>query len=192
MVFNNSHLNSELLAIQAKKQKVNIKVHRAGLMANYRTSVEKQFKEDSIQAISCTPTLELGIDVGNVDCVISSTIPVNRLIQRIGRAARKGQRGYTFLALGNDPISQYYKNHPDDYFEDVEKTYIDPKNPFVEEFQVLAMAYDKPISKHELKEHQEVIEHHIIKENLTVFNNRIIPNFNKINSMLSEYSRPLA
>jgi len=188
MVFNNSHLNSELLAIQAKKQKVNIKVHRAGLMANYRTSVERQFKEDRLQAISCTPTLELGIDVGNVDCVISSTIPVNRLVQRIGRAARKGQRGYAFLALGNDPISQYYKNHPDDYFEDVEKTYIDPKNPFVEEFQVLAMACDRPISKHELKEHQEVIEHHIIKENLKEFNNRIIPNFDKINSMLNDYS----
>ena len=107
MVFSNSHLNSELLAIQAKRQKINIKVHRAGLMANYRTSVEKQFKNDSLSAISCTPTLELGIDVGNVDCVISSTIPVNRLIQRIGRAARKGQRGYAFLALGNDPISQY-------------------------------------------------------------------------------------
>ena len=188
MVFNNSHLNSELLAIQAKKQKVNIKVHRAGLMANYRTFVEKQFKEDMLDAISCTPTLELGIDVGNVDCVISSTIPVNRLIQRIGRAARKGQRGYAFLALGNDPISQYYKNHPHDYFEDTEKTYIDPKNPFVEEFQVLTMACDRPISKHELKEHQEVIEHHIIKENLKEFNNRIIPNFDKINSLLNEYS----
>lgn len=188
MIFNNSHLNSELLAIQAKKQKVNIKVHRAGLMANYRTSVERQFKEDQLQAISCTPTLELGIDVGNVDCVISSTIPVNRLVQRIGRAARKGQRGYAFLALGNDPISQYYKNHPDDYFEDIEKTYIDPKNPFVEEFQVLAMACDRPISKHELREHQKVIEQHIINENLKEFNNRIIPNYDKINSMLSEYS----
>jgi len=188
MVFSNSHLNSELLAMQAKKQKVNIKVHRAGLMINYRTAVEKQFKEDQLQAISCTPTLELGIDVGNVDCVISSTIPVNRLIQRIGRAARKGQRGYAFLALGNDPISQYYKNHPDDYFEDIEKIYIDSKNPFVEEFQVLAMACDRPISKHELKEHQEIIDQHIEKENLQVINNRIIPNFDKINSMLSDYS----
>jgi len=129
MVFSNSHLNSELLAIQARKQKINIKVHRAGLMVNYRKSVEKAFKEDSLDAISCTPTLELGIDVGNVDGVISATIPVNRLMQRIGRAARKGQRGYAFLALGNDPISQYYKNHPDDYFEDIEKSYIDPKNP---------------------------------------------------------------
>ena len=188
MVFSNSHLNSELLAMQAKKQKVNIKVHRAGLMTNYRASVEKQFKEDKLQAISCTPTLELGIDVGNVDCVISSTIPVNRLVQRIGRAARKGQRGYAFLALGNDPISQYYKNHPDDYFEDIEKTYIDPKNPFVEEFQILAMACDKPISKHELKEHQEVIDRHIVEKNLIVVNNRIIPNLEKINSMLNEYS----
>ena len=188
MVFSNSHLNSELLAIQAKKQKINIKVHRAGLMTKYRISVEKQFKNDSLSAISCTPTLELGIDVGNVDCVISSTIPVNRLIQRIGRAARKGQRGYAFLTLGNDPISQYYKNHPDDYFEDIEKTYIDPKNPFVEEFQILSMACDRPISKHELKEHKEVIEQHIVKGNLTMFKNRIIPNFDKINSMLNDYS----
>ena len=188
MVFNNSHLNSELLAIQAKRQKINIKVHRAGLMANYRRSVEKEFKEDSLQAISCTPTLELGIDVGNVDGVISSTIPVNRLIQRIGRAARKGQKGYAFLALGNDPISQYYKNHPDDYFEDVERTYIDPKNPFVEEFQILSMACDKPISKHELKEHKEVIDQHLDEGNLVMFNNRIIPNFDKIGSMLNDYS----
>jgi DEAD/DEAH box helicase domain-containing protein len=188
MVFSNSHLNSELLAMQAKKQKVNIKVHRAGLMANYRKSVEKEFKGDTLQAISCTPTLELGIDVGNVDGVISSTIPVNRLVQRIGRAARKGQRGYAFLALGNDPISQYYKNHPDDYFEDVERTYIDPKNPFVEEFQVLSMACDKPISKHELKEHQEVINHHLDEGNLVLYNNRIIPNFDRIGSMLNDYS----
>ncbi len=188
MVFSNSHLNSELLAMQAKKQKINIKVHRAGLMANYRKSVEKQFKDDSIQAISCTPTLELGIDVGNVDGVISSTIPVNRLIQRIGRAARKGQRGYAYLALGNDPISQYYKNHPDDYFEDIERTYIDPKNPFVEEFQLLAMACDKPISKHELKEHQDVINYHLEQGNLCVYNNRITPNFDKINSMLNDFS----
>jgi len=188
MVFNNSHLNSELLAIQSRKQKINIKVHRAGLMANYRKAVEQEFKDDRLQAISCTPTLELGIDVGNVDCVISSTIPVNRLIQRIGRAARKGQRGYAFLALGNDPISQYYKNHPDDYFEDTEKTYIDPKNPFVEEFQVLAMACDKPISKHELKEHEVAIENHLKKENLILNNNRIIPNFDKISSLLNDYS----
>ena len=188
LVFSNSHLNSELLAMQARKQKVDIKVHRAGLMANYRRSVENAFKNDSLMAISATPTLELGIDVGDVDGVISSTIPVNRLVQRIGRAARKGQNGYAFLVLGNDPISQYYKNHPEDYFEDVEKSYIDPKNPFVEEFQVLAMAADKPIVKHELKEHLEIIERHVAAGNLVLIENRYVPNYTQIESLLNDYS----
>lgn len=188
MVFSNSHINSELVAIQAKRKKIDIKVHRAGLMANYRNFVEKAFKEDRLMSISCTPTLELGIDVGNVDGVISSTIPVNRLMQRIGRAARKGQKGFAFLALGNDPISQYYKNHPEDYFEDVENSYIDPKNPFVEEFHVLAMACDKPIAKHELVEHADVIQKHLEAGNLIERENRYVPNFIAIKPILSDYS----
>ncbi len=188
LVFNNSHLNSELLAMQARRQKIDIKVHRAGLMANYRRSVENSFKNDTLMAISATPTLELGIDVGNVDGVISSTIPVNRLVQRIGRAARKGQNGYAFLVLGNDPISQYYKNHPTDYFEDIEKIYIDPKNPFVEEFQVLAMACDKPIAKHELAEHGETIARHVSVGNLVLIENRYVPNHEQIKSLLEDYS----
>jgi DEAD/DEAH box helicase domain-containing protein len=188
MVFSNSHLNSELVVLQARKKKIDIKVHRAGLMANYRGFVEKSFKDDKLMSISCTPTLELGIDVGNVDGVISSTIPVNRLMQRIGRAARKGQKGFAFLTLGNDPISQYYRNHPDDYFEDVEKTYIDPKNPFVEEFHVLAMACDKPITPHELTEHADAIKKHLDSGNLALKEGRFVPNFDAIKSILNEYS----
>ena len=188
MVFSNSHLNSELLAIQARRQRVNIKVHRAGLTADYRTSVERQFRENRLDAISCTPTLELGIDIGDVDGVISSTIPVNRLVQRIGRAARKGQRGFAFLALGNDPISQYYRNHPDDYFEDVERGYIDPKNPFVEKYQVLAMAYDRPISAGELAEHRQVIAEHVAEGNLEERGGRLIPGGERADAMLEGYS----
>lgn len=188
LVFSNSHLNSELLALQARRQKIDIKVHRAGLMANYRRSIENLFRADKLLSISATPTLELGIDVGNVDGVISSTIPINRLVQRIGRAARKGQDGYAFLVLGNDPISQYYKNHPDDYFEDVEQIYIDPKNPFVEEFQVLAMACDKPIAKHELQEHRAVIQRHLDLGNLVTVEERYVPNIPQIKGLLEDYS----
>ncbi|HXG74332.1 MAG TPA: DEAD/DEAH box helicase [Candidatus Nitrosotenuis sp.] len=188
MVFSNSHLNSELVALQAKKKRIDIKVHRAGLMTNYRNYVEKLFKEDKIAAISCTPTLELGIDVGNVDGVISSTIPVNRLMQRIGRAARKGQKGFAFLALGNDPISQYYRNHPEDYFVDEEKLYLDPNNPFVEEFHVLAMACDKPIGAHEMPEHREAIKRHLEAGRLVSQAGRYVPNFDAIKEILDEYS----
>ena len=59
LVFSNSHLNSELLALQARKQKLDIKVHRAGLMANYRRSVETLFKNDKFLQSLPLPHLSL-------------------------------------------------------------------------------------------------------------------------------------
>ena len=162
MVFSNSHRSSEILAMRLRKSKVKIKVHRAGLGTAYRRSVEDAFKSGRLSAISCTPTLELGIDIGDVDGVVSAIIPVNRLMQRIGRAARKGQRGYAFLALGNDPISQYYSRHPKEYFRDVERCHIDPKNPFVESSQILAMACDMPLSAKEAAKHADAVRDHVI------------------------------
>lgn len=188
MVFSNSHLGSELLAMHAKKRHVNIKVHRAGLMAGYRRSVESAFRAGRLDAISCTPTLELGIDIGNVDGVISSPVPANRLLQRMGRAARKGQRGFAFLVLGNDPISQYYKNHPDDYFEDVQRFYIDPRNPFVERTHVLAMACDRPFSRGEMPEHADAMAHHVREGNLHERNDMLVPDQRKASGVLGQYS----
>ena len=188
MVFSNSHLNSELFSMQARKRGIRVRVHRAGLTAAYRRSVERAFKDGAIDAISCTPTLELGMDIGGVDGVISSIVPVTRLVQRMGRASRKGQKGYAFLALGNDPISQYYKNHPDDYFEDTEKIYIDPKNPFVEEFQVLAMACDAPIPHGELGGHDTAIQKHVSDGNLVLRQGRYVPDLIRAGALLRDYS----
>lgn len=176
MVFSNSHRNAELLAIYCQRAGVRIKVHRAGLLPGHRVATENEFREGSLQAVSCTPTLELGIDVGGTDCVVSAPSPINRLIQRIGRAARsEGRRGYAFLALGNDPISQYYRNHPGDYFEDTEKLYIDPRNPYVEECQILAMAHDMPITPEEEEEHAGVIGRHISQGRLRRAGGFIVP-----------------
>ena len=188
MVFSNSHQGSELLAIQARKRGMGIMVHRAGLTAEYRREAEERFKSGGLMAISCTPTLELGIDVGDVDCVISAVVPVNRLMQRIGRAARKGQRGYAFLALGNDPISQYYRNHPGDYFEDSEEAYIDPRNPFVEEVQVLAAACDRGISAGELEEHRGTVERLVLDGYLAESGGGAVPNPGKCMPRLKKYN----
>lgn len=177
MAFSNSHRSAELLAIRCQKSKMNISVHRAGLMPTRRMITEKKFKSGELQAISCTPTLELGIDVGSTDCIVSAPTPINRLIQRIGRAARKGKRhGYAFLALGNDPISQYYKNHPADYFVDVEQLFIDPRNPYIEERQILAMAHDAPIRHEESTKYADVIERLVLRGDLKRNNTGIVPN----------------
>ncbi len=187
IVFSGSHQGAELLAVQAKKLGVPIKVHRAGLMPGYRKTVEDEFRSNKLQAVSCTPTLELGIDIGDVDGVVSSTVPINRLMQRIGRAARKGQMGFAFLALGQDPISQYYKNHPEDYFEDAEEAHIDPKNPFVEESQVLAMACDKAIESGEMPEHKDIIQRHCDLRNLVSYGAKYAPGA-RGKRILSDYS----
>lgn len=186
--FSNSHINAELLAFYASKQGVNIKVHRAGLMPNIRKSVEDAFKNGDLMALSSTPTLELGIDVGAVDGVVSSIVPINRLTQRLGRAARRGQHGYAFLALGNDPISQYYKNHPNDYLNDFEYAYADPSNPFVEEYHVLAMTCDKPLNMQEADLHKEAVKKLQEKNLIRFTNNRYVANYREATKFLHELS----
>ena len=189
IAFNKSHLSSELLAFYLSKQGIRIRVHRAGLLPSERRIVEHSFRNGSLLAISATPTLELGIDIGDIDAIVSDIVPFNRLTQRLGRAARSGQEGYAFLALGNDPISQYYKAHPDDYLADQELAYTDPSNPFVQEYQVLAMACDRPIS---VAESSPIIEDAIQKliSNglLQLQNGKFIPDFKKSMEILRDFS----
>jgi DEAD/DEAH box helicase domain-containing protein len=196
IAFSNSHLGSELLSFYLSRQGIKIKVHRAGLLPSVRKAVEQSFKDGKLMAISATPTLELGIDIGDVDAIVSGIVPINRLTQRFGRAARRGQEGYAFLALGNDPISQYYSSHPDDYFADQEQVYTDPSNPFVQEYQILAMTCDKPISKSELYTNtnnkvisniiQKLISQGLISQSSD--ENFFVPNFKKAYEILNEYS----
>ena len=191
IAFNNSHLGSELLSFYLSRQGIKNKVHRAGLLPSVRRTVEQAFKYGKLMTISATPTLELGIDIGNVDAVISGIVPINRLTQRLGRAARRGQEGYAFLALGNDPISQYYCLHPDDYFADQEQVYTDPSNPFVQEYQILAMACDNPISKSELETDvamSKTIQALVARGLIIQTEKSFVPNFKKAYEILDEYS----
>jgi len=188
IAFASSHLGSELTAFYASRQGVSIRVHRAGLAPAVRKQVEQQFKSGRLSAISATPTLELGIDIGDVDAIISNIVPVSRLVQRVGRAARKGQKGYAFLALGNDPISQYYKMHPSDYLADHEYAYTDPSNPFVREYQVLAMICDRPLSVGESKPFWDTIQVLISKGLVRSVREQFVPDLKEAMSVLKQYS----
>lgn len=188
LVFGSSHRFAEAFAMQLRVEGVDIKVHRSGLPVEYLRSIEMAFRGGTLKAISCTPTMELGVDIGGVDGVVSSSIPVNRLMQRIGRAARKGQKGYAILALGNDPISQYYKNHPDDYFNEEERLFIDPRNALVEEAQVLAMACDRPLTKEEADEHAEVVYEYLKSRAMIEKNGRYAANEKMAGGILRDYS----
>lgn len=127
-------------------------LHRAGLPKKIRESIEIAFKRGEKNVLISTPTLELGIDIGDIDLVISEITPINRFIQRSGRAGRREEPGAAILALrSDDPISDYYAVNPRDYFEDVSLNYIEPMNRYIAERHTYISAYERPIDEEEVQ-----------------------------------------
>ena len=140
-----------------------ISMHRAGLPTKVRLSIEEGFKTDRILGLVSTPTLELGIDIGNVSAVLSTLTPVDRFIQRSGRAGRRGERGSAVLILrADDPISEYYAMHPYEYFKDVTGRYLEPRNRYIARMHTYLMAYEKPLSVKEVEKYS--IPESIVRE----------------------------
>jgi len=112
LLFPNSRGRAEEVAVKLKKisEKVsghkNYFSHHSSVDKELREYVEYFAKNNQRQnfLISCTSTLELGIDIGSVDEVvqIDATHSIASLIQRVGRSGRKeGQKSYLFLYATN-------------------------------------------------------------------------------------------
>lgn len=158
LVFGNGHKASEILNLMLKQRNINSEIHRAGLSMSHRKRVEQQFKDGEIDAIVSTPTLELGIDIGNLDSVVSQLTNLTSFVQRIGRAGRKGQDSFATLVLnGDDPISAYYARNPDDYLTDIQPAYVEPNNELIAYHQVIAMLLDKSLTLEEFVEHETLL-----------------------------------
>lgn len=158
LLFSNSRRGAEIVARLAKDAGLRAGIHRSGLDKLTLKRVEEEFREGRLDILSCTPTLELGIDIGSVGTVVSELVPVNRLAQRVGRAGRRGERGFAALVLGNDPISQYYERHTGDYDNDRWEPHIDPRNRGVEDIHTVAMAADRELGPGESECRGEAVE----------------------------------
>ncbi|HVP26462.1 MAG TPA: DEAD/DEAH box helicase [Candidatus Bathyarchaeia archaeon] len=92
LIFVNSRENAESLGHKfTQLGRADIAVHHGSLSREERAQTEDEFKAGVLKAIICTSTLELGIDIGNVDLVVQYLSPrqVNSLIQRIGRSGHR-------------------------------------------------------------------------------------------------------
>jgi len=158
LLFSNSRRGAEIVGVLARDAGLRAGIHRAGMDAKDLCKTEKDFREGTLDVLSCTPTLELGIDIGSVGTVVSEFVPTNRFLQRVGRAGRRKGRGFAVLALGSNPISQYYKNHPKAYDLDEWEPYIDPGNRGVVDIHTVAMAADRPLAPEEAEARNGAVE----------------------------------
>ncbi len=137
LVFSNSHNDAEFLAsnLEEAGNGIRIQIHRGGLDQKDRKLYESQMKAGELDALSCTPTLELGIDIGHVDVVISAfKNEFDSFIQRIGRAGRKGQRSYAICVFDSDDAAcHYFARHIDEYLSQDHVITINKKNPIISE-----------------------------------------------------------
>ncbi len=123
--------------------------YRAGYTREQRREIERRLSEGELLGVSATNALELGIDVGLLDAVISVGFPgtVASLRQQWGRAGRR-ENGLAVLVASEDALDQYFMRKPEMLLgRRVEAAILDHSNPRVLAGHVRAAAFEAPIDE---------------------------------------------
>ena len=92
--------------------------HTAQITTTDRAKLEDDFKASpqvsDVNLLACSPTLEMGIDVGGLDAVVMRNIPPrpDNYAQRGGRAGRRSRVGLVLGYARTTPHDQYFYDKP--------------------------------------------------------------------------------
>jgi ATP-dependent Lhr-like helicase len=91
LFFCQSRATAEAVASHMRRAGTTVYVHHSAVSREEREIAEEQFHHGSDACIVCTSTLELGIDVGDLDRVLQAEAPdtVSAFLQRMGRTGRR-------------------------------------------------------------------------------------------------------
>ena len=124
--------------------------YRGGYTAADRRRIESEMFEGKLLGIVATTALELGIDIGTLDCVMSWGFPytIANLRQQSGRAGRRNKDSLSILVGDCFPTDQHYMQNPDELFTKPNcELLVDLDNMLVREGHIQCAAYEMPISK---------------------------------------------
>jgi ATP-dependent Lhr-like helicase len=104
LVFVSSRSSAEHLANACAERVRNLHIHHSSISPATRKQAEEAFSSPDGACIICTSTLELGIDIGDLDVVVQMGPPnsVSSFLQRMGRSGRRGRAAYIAWIL-RDP-----------------------------------------------------------------------------------------
>jgi DEAD/DEAH box helicase domain-containing protein len=108
-----------------------ISPYRAGFLPKERREIERRLFSGELLGVISTSALELGVDIGGLDCCILCGYPgsVASTWQRAGRVGRHGQESMIAMIAIQDALDQYFMRHPEAFFEKShEAAVIDPEN----------------------------------------------------------------
>jgi hypothetical protein len=84
-----------------------------------REAIETGFKDggspDAPNVLTATPTLEMGIDIGDLSAVMLTAVPPTQAnyVQRVGRAGRQTGNAFVSAFAEADPRSLYFLREPE-------------------------------------------------------------------------------
>ena len=123
--------------------------YRAGYTPAQRREIERRLVEGELLGVTATDALELGIDIGLLDCAISVGFPgtVASLRQQWGRAGRRTE-GLAVLVASEDALDQFFMREPETLMgRRVEAAILDHANPRVLDGHVLSAAFEAPVDQ---------------------------------------------
>ena len=162
LVFTKSRAGAELVALRAQTELARVgrpdlgarvAAYRAGYLAADRRRIELALDDGELLGVAATNALELGIDIGGLDAVITAGFPgtLASFWQQAGRAGRRNQAATVVLIASADPLDAYLVHHPDALINrPVEAAVFDPTNPHILAGHILCAALEAPLTDREV------------------------------------------
>ncbi|TQV96647.1 DEAD/DEAH box helicase [Cordyceps javanica] len=122
--------------------------YRGGYTAQDRRKIESEMFAGRLLGIVSTMALELGIDIGALDCVLTWGFPytIANLRQQSGRAGRRNKDSLSILLGDSFPTDQHYMQNPEELFsKPTAELQLDLDNMLVREGHIQCAAFEMPI-----------------------------------------------